>query len=50
MAEKKLQPENKFCKNIFRTGEGKISKADFTQKWIELINAQDKNKILITRQ
>lgn len=49
MAEEKSKSENKFCKNIFRTGEDEISKADFTQKWIELINAQEK-KIIITHQ
>ncbi len=50
MAEEKIQSENKFCKNIFRTVDGRISKADFTQKWIELINAQEKNKMIITHQ
>jgi len=50
MAEEKSESMNQFCKNIFRAGEKGISKADFTKKWIELINAQEKNKALTVNQ
>ena len=32
------------CKSVFKSGENTISKAGFTQKWIELINRIEKSK------
>ena len=32
------------CKNIFKHGENTVSAAQFTQKWIELINRLEKGK------
>lgn len=32
------------CKNIFKSGNEKDSKEEFTKRWIELINQREKNK------
>lgn len=32
------------CKNIFKSGNEKASKEEFTKLWIELINQREKNK------
>ena len=42
MADTK-QPKT-ICKSIFKNKENTISKAQFTQKWIALINTLEKNK------
>lgn len=36
--------EKVLCKSVFKGGENTISKAQFTKKWIELINILEKNK------
>ncbi|MDD2400901.1 MAG: hypothetical protein PHI90_09360 [Clostridia bacterium] len=35
------------CKNVFKSGENKISKKQFTQLWIELIKQFEKNKVVV---
>ena len=32
------------CKSVFKSGENRISKKQFTQVWIELINKIEKGK------
>lgn len=32
------------CKNVFKNGNDKASKKEFTRCWIDLINHQEKNK------
>ena len=33
-----------YTKSVFKNGTNKISKADFTKKWIELINQMENGK------
>ena len=33
------------CKSVFKSGESTTSKTQFTQKWIEMINRIEKNKV-----
>ena len=35
---------DKLCKNIFKKGDNKITKNEFTRVWIDLINRLEKNK------
>lgn len=37
------EPEKRIC-SVFKSGESTTSKAQFTQKWIELINRMERNK------
>lgn len=37
------EPEKRIC-SVFKSGESTTSKAQFTQKWIELINRMELNK------
>lgn len=32
------------CRSVFKSGESTTSKAQFTKKWIEMINKIEKNK------
>lgn len=32
------------CKNVFKSGNEKTFREEFTKKWIELINQAEKNK------
>ncbi len=50
MAEEKVKSKNEYCKNIFRAGEDKISRDNFTQKWIQIINSQERDKTLSVNQ
>lgn len=39
----KNNSDKTICKSVFKSGESIISKSQFTQKWIELINRLEKN-------
>ena len=32
------------CRSVFKSGESTTSKAQFTKKWVEMINRIEKNK------
>ena len=32
------------CRSVFKSGESTTSKAQFTKKWVEMINRKEKNK------
>lgn len=42
--------EDTLCKSVFKSGESTISKAQFTKKWVELINRLEKYKFAEIRQ
>lgn len=44
MSMKENKAYETMCKSVFKSGENTISKVQFTQKWIELINRLEKNK------
>jgi len=40
------QVQNSPCKNIFKNGEA-VTREEFTQIWIDLINRMEKNKSIL---